>query len=231
LFWRHKEEPVEKDRYESFLEDLSEGFAKEEHHDSILEGIEAEEQDEIPPWVRIRQVREEKGLSVEDLSSRTGLSKGLLSDIEAGEIQPPLGAVIKIAKALDMHMGFLLSGKEDKPYTIVRAEKGKEVARHSSQKQKAYGYTYISLALHKKDRHMEPFIVNLTPSQIEEERSSHDGQEFIYVLEGEMGVYLENEYFVLKPGDAIYYDSTTPHLVKCHGSSPTKILAVLYAER
>ena len=77
---------------------------------------------------------------------------------------------------------------------------------------------------------MEPLIVKLEPSDIEEERSTHDGQEFIYVLEGTMEVRLEEDVHLLEPGDAIYYDSTVPHLVKCHGKNTTKILAVLYTD-
>jgi quercetin dioxygenase-like cupin family protein len=65
----------------------------------------------------------------------------------------------------------------------------------------------------------------------EEERSTHDGQEFIFVLRGKMEVRLGEEIHVLEPGDSIYYDSTVPHLVKSHGGEATKILAVLYAER
>ncbi|HIC85221.1 MAG TPA: cupin domain-containing protein, partial [Desulfobacterales bacterium] len=75
------------------------------------------------------------------------------------------------------------------------------------------------------------FLVTLVPSDTEEERSSHDGQEFIYVLEGTMEVRLGDEVYLLSPGDSIYYDSTVPHLVKCHGADKTKILAVLYTER
>ena len=74
-------------------------------------------------------------------------------------------------------------------------------------------------------------MVTLEPAVTEEERSTHDGQEFIYVLEGTMEVRLEKEIHILEPGDAIYYDSTVPHLVKCHGEKNTKILAVLYSER
>ena len=78
---------------------------------------------------------------------------------------------------------------------------------------------------------MEPFLVTLEPSVTEEERSAHAGQEFIFVLQGKMEVRLEEEVHILLPGDAIYYDSTVPHLVKCHGPETTKILAVLYAEK
>ena len=76
---------------------------------------------------------------------------------------------------------------------------------------------------------MEPFLVTLEPSEAEEERSTHDGQEFIFVLHGEMEVRLGEEILILEPGDSIYYDSTVPHLVKCHGKEATKILAVLHS--
>jgi quercetin dioxygenase-like cupin family protein len=105
------------------------------------------------------------------------------------------------------------------------------ISRYDSRKGKQYGYEYESLAPHKKDRHMEPFLVTLEPAETEEERSTHDGQEFIFVLSGKMEVRLGEEVHILEPGDAIYYDSTVPHLVKCHGGETTKILAVLYAEK
>ena len=78
---------------------------------------------------------------------------------------------------------------------------------------------------------MEPFLVTLEYAETELERSTHDGQEFIFVLQGKMEVRLGDEIHLLEPGDAIYYDSTVPHLVKCHGEKTTKILAVLYTER
>ena len=78
---------------------------------------------------------------------------------------------------------------------------------------------------------MEPFMITLAPAGTEEERSTHDGQEFIYVLEGGVEVRLGGEVHILEPGDAIYYDSTAPHLVKCRGDEPARILAVLYVEK
>jgi len=74
---------------------------------------------------------------------------------------------------------------------------------------------------------MEPFIVTLMPTEAEE-FSSHDGQEFLFVLEGEMKVQVGDKVEFLKPGDAVYYDSTQPHLVKSATNTKTRILAVLY---
>jgi len=128
-------------------------------------------------------------------------------------------------------MGYFISGEQNSPYTIVRSEDRKVVSRYDSKKGEQYGYEYRSLAPHKKDRHMEPFLVTLSPSVTETERSSHDGQEFIYVIRGSMEVRLGDEVHVLNPKECIYYDSTVPHLVKCHGDEETKILAVLYTEK
>ena len=179
---------------------------------------------------RVKRVRKDRDLTLRDISQRTDLDVAFLEQIENGSVAPPLGTVIKLAKALDLKMGYFISGDEDRPYTIVRKNDGKVVSRYNSKKGKYYGYGYESLAPHKKDRHMEPFLVSLEPSESDEERSTHDGQEFIYVLEGAMEVRLGEEVYVLEPGDSIYYDSTVPHLVKNHGKDVTRILAVLYSE-
>ncbi|UCD22775.1 MAG: cupin domain-containing protein, partial [Chloroflexota bacterium] len=83
------------------------------------------------------------------------------------------------------------------------------------------------LAPEKADRLMEPFIVTLVPTD-KEEFSTHAGQEFLYVLAGEMKVQVGDRVEFLKPGDAAYYDSNQPHLVRCAGATVTKVLAVLY---
>jgi transcriptional regulator with XRE-family HTH domain len=179
---------------------------------------------------RVRRVREEKGLTREDISQRTGLDADYLSQIEAESVSPPLGALIRIAKALDMKLGRFISTGEVKPYTVVRRNERRVVSRYTSAQGDQYGYTYESLAPDKKDRHMEPFMETLLPSGAKTELSSHGGQEFIYVVEGDMEVTLDDYTDVLHPGDSIYYDSSVPHLVRCHGDKETVILAVLYTK-
>lgn len=192
------------------------------------EHIEVGEEIPADMGMRFKEARESRGLSIFDIYLRTNIDVEQLSQIEEGTIIPPLGTVIKLSKALDIKIGYLVSGVEEKPYTIVRKDDRKVISRYDSSKEKRYGYGYESLAPHKTDRHMEPFLVTLEPSETEHERSTHDGQEFIFVLQGEMEVRLEDEIHILEPGDSIYYDSTVPHLVKCHSKEPTKILAVLY---
>ncbi|MCJ7596668.1 MAG: XRE family transcriptional regulator [Desulfobacterales bacterium] len=219
--------------YDDFLKDLSQ-FASRDEEKAFIDSIGAETPKEdfiVKVGERVKSVREKRGLSLEDICQRTGLTMEVLSQIEEGEIAPPLGMVIKLAKALEMKMGYFISGDEERAYTIVRRGDRKVVSRYDSKKGKQYGYEFESLAPHKKDRHMEPFLVTLEPADTEEERSTHDGQEFIFVLKGKMEVRLGEEIHILDPGDAIYYDSVVPHLVKCHGTEVTKILAVLYAEK
>ena len=229
-----REKRGKKDRYEDFLSEISNQLFRKDQERDFLDSISHEIPEKdilVNVGERVRKVRERRGLSLRDISQRTDIDISMLSRIEEGVVTPPLGTVIRLAKALEMKMGYFISGEENKAYTIVRRDDRRVVARYNSKKGKQYGYEYESLAPHKKDRHMEPFLVTLEPAETEEERSTHDGQEFIFVLQGRMEVRLGREIHILEPGDAIYYDSTVPHLVKCHGEENTKILAVLYAEK
>jgi quercetin dioxygenase-like cupin family protein len=178
--------------------------------------------------MRVKKARESHGLSVFDVYLRTDINVELLSQIEEGKVVPPLGVIVKLANAFDLKMGYFISGEEEKAYTIVRRDDREVTSRYDSSKEKHHGYAYEHLAPHKTDRYMEPFLVSLEPSETQEERSTHDGQEFIFVVQGEMEVRLGEEIHILQPGDSIYYDSTVPHLVKCHGKETAKILAVIY---
>jgi quercetin dioxygenase-like cupin family protein len=177
---------------------------------------------------RIREAREMRGLTLEDLSSRSGISVDGLERVEANRAIPPLGQLVRLGKALEMKMGYFLSAGVDRPMCVVRADSRQRVARHGEQRSEQYGYVYESLAAEKANRLMEPFLVTLTPTEFGE-FSSHDGQEFLFVLEGEIRAQVGKQVEVLRPGDSIYYDSTQPHLVKCFGDKPAKILAVIHA--
>lgn len=219
--------------YDDFLVHVSQ-FTSRDEENAFMESIGQETPQEdlqVNVGERVKRAREKRGLSLLDISRRTGIEVTLLSEIEEGQSAPPLGTIIKLAKALEMKMGYFISGDELRPFTIVRRGDRKVVSRYDSKRDTHYGYGYESLAPYKKDRHMEPFLVTLQPAITEEERSTHDGQEFIFVLTGSMEVRLGEEIHVLEPGDAIYYDSTVPHLVKCHGQETTRILAVLYTEK
>ncbi len=190
---------------------------------------EEKKSQELRVGERIRELRENKGLSLQDMASRTGYSSALLSQVENHFISPPLGGLIKIAKALEVKVGTFFGDEPRESYAIVRKDERKHVSRFASKEGVSYGYSYESLGFDKKDRQMEPFLVTLEPATVKSEKlSSHDGEEFIFILEGEMEAILGDHKDVLHPGDCIYYDSAIPHKVQCHGEMPTKILAVLW---
>ncbi len=191
---------------------------------------EAKGVEEIHVGEKLKALREQKGFSLKDLADLTGFSTALLSQMENHLVSPSLGTMIKLAKALEVKVGDFLGETEGEPFAIVRKDERKTVSRFASKEGVKYGYSYESLGFEKKNRHMEPFIVTLEPATVKTSKTSaHDGEEFIFVLEGAMEVVLGNHTDVLYPGDSIYYDSSIPHRVQCHQDRVTKILAVLYA--
>lgn len=175
---------------------------------------------------RIRKIREEKGLSLGEMSNLTGFDVELLSSIETSKVQPQLGTIIKLSKALDSAFGRIVSGVGDKLYSITRKNERKIVSRSTSRKGKKQVYTYKSLAPEVKGRHMEALIVQLEENP-DQKMSVHEGEEFIYVLDGVVALKIGEDGFDLEPGDSVYYLSTTPHLIASKSGMAT-ILAVLY---
>ena len=89
--------------------------------------------------------------------------------------------------------------------------------------------SYQSLSNGKTGRNMEPFMINIAPKQdIDFVMSSHEGEEFILVLEGGIEINYGEEVYNLNTGDSIYYDSIVPHLVRGKDEKGAKIVAVIY---
>ena len=175
---------------------------------------------------RIRQLREERGISLDDLSSLTGFTVERLQDIESGKESPQLGMVMKLSKALDSAVGRLVSGMGTKLYSVTRKNERKQVSRSASKTGKGNVYSYMSLAPEVQGRHMEALIVQLEKNE-ENEISVHNGEEFIFVLEGTANLTIAKDSYDLEPGDSAYYLSTTPHYLTAKTDKAT-ILAVLY---
>ncbi len=123
----------------------------------ISSGIPAEEKENLGD--RIRRAREMRGLALQDLSSRTGISVETLERVEANQMIPPLGELIKLGKAMEMKMGYFISPGVDKAMTVVRSECRPVVSRFGKKRSEEYGYFYESLAPEKANRLMEPFLL------------------------------------------------------------------------
>lgn len=168
--------------------------------------------DQIKTIKIIQEIREKKGLSIGSMAKKTGLSPDHLIKIEEGKIVPALGVLIKISKALEVKMGAIMGEEPIQSFMIVRKDEMGKHLHHVSKESLGYDYSYIALGHEKKDRRMEPFLVTLEPGTTESEKVSvHEGEEFIYVLEGELEISLDQNKEILLPGDSIYYDGSIPH--------------------
>ena len=187
---------------------------------------------------KTKDIREDKGWSLENLAIRTGLTSSEISQIENQMVSPSLGTLIKLAGALGVSLShfFTEDSKEPfclvrtkEPFCLVRTEERKVVSRFASTKGKSHGYSYESLGYGKKDGKMEPFMVTLNPPDVSGvDPNCHTGEEFIFVLEGEVEVRLGDHTDVLRPGDSIYYNADIPHVVARLGDKEAKILAVIW---
>jgi transcriptional regulator with XRE-family HTH domain len=175
---------------------------------------------------RVSRLRAAKGLTLEQMAKLTGFEETFLADIEANKVQPQLGTVIKLSKVLDSALGQLVSGRGDKLYTITRKDERKTVSRSTSKTGQKQVYLYKDLAPEVKGRHMEALMVQLEENP-EGELSVHEGEEFIYVMEGVVSLDIADDHHELNPGDSAYYPSTTPHLIAAKKKQAT-ILAVIY---
>lgn len=179
---------------------------------------------------KIRELRESRKMSLQDLADNSGYSSALLSQFENHMVSPPLGALVKLSRALGVNVAdFLGDSREQHPFVLVRGEEHDVVSSVSSKEGVNLGYRYESLGFGMSEHSMEPFIVTLEPVPIREKHLSvHEGEEFIYVLDGRMKVQLGEDTEVLEPGDSIYFKCTIPHHVTCEGGEPARILAVIY---
>jgi len=180
---------------------------------------------------KVRQLREEQQLSVEALAKQSQVSASLIEQVEEGKTLPSLAPLMKIARGLGVRLGTFLDDEAYSGPVVVRGGNADEVVRFSGSE--PYGQNaldFYSLASHKKDRHMEPFIVTVRPGKEHAPHlSSHEGEEFIYVLKGSIQVSYGKECHTVNEGDSIYYDSIVPHEVCANGTEEARLLAVVFA--
>jgi len=181
---------------------------------------------------KIKGIRETKNLSIEEVSERSGLSAEQINSIENDQHLPSLGPLIKIARALGVRLGTFLDDNDELGPVVCRAAEREEDHSISFSNGTAIArknMEYHSLAKQKAGRHMEPFIIDIQPNEEQTfTLSAHEGEEFIYCMEGQIEIAYGKEKYVLNEGDSIYYDSIVKHHVHGAPGKSAKILAVVY---
>ncbi|SEF98209.1 MULTISPECIES: helix-turn-helix domain-containing protein [Parabacteroides] len=182
---------------------------------------------------KIQSIRESKQLSIEEVAERSGLKVEQIERIESNIDFPSLAPLIKIARVFGVRLGTFLDDQSELGPVICRKKDSNETnsigfTNNASMERKHM--EYHSLSQDKSGRHMEPFLIDIAPSEegVDFVLSTHEGEEFIYVLDGIVEINYGKNTFVLEEGDSIYYDSIVAHHVHAGTDSTARILGVVY---
>jgi transcriptional regulator with XRE-family HTH domain len=179
---------------------------------------------------RISELRARLDMTLDQLSSLTGFTKGYLSKIENSKKVPPIGSLSRIARALKTDITRLLQAApppaDDHGFCVVRAAERRPVMRGGT----AFGYDYVSLADAKSDKKMEPFLFTF-PSEIDKYVFfEHEGEEFLFVLSGKVEWQAGGKKLILEPGDSIYFNARLPHRGRSLGGEASALVVVYSPE-
>ena len=180
---------------------------------------------------KIKSIRESRNLTIDEVSERSGVSKVQIERIEDDVEIPSLAPLIKIARVLGVRLGTFLDDQTELGPVVSRAKDLTDIntIRFTNDSTVSHKHMeYHSLSQDKAGRHMEPFLIDVASGQTDFTLSSHEGEEFIYVLEGAIEVVYGKEKYALEAGDSIYYDSIVAHHVHARNGNPARIIGVVY---
>ncbi len=170
---------------------------------------------------KLRRLREDNNMSVSDISSQSGVHPSQIESIEKGELIPSVATLVKLSRSLGVRLGTFLDGMESTEPAVT--QNGSQAPRPTINLAEGKGsdmehLKFYALAQNKADRNMEPFIVNVEYTVPDAKPSNHEGEEFLYVLNGDVELAYGQEKYPLHPGDSIYFDSIVPHSLVEHGA-------------
>lgn len=179
---------------------------------------------------KIKNYREFKQITRAELAINANLDEKQLEYIEEKGYVPSLGHLIKITRALGVRIGTFLDDQDNIGPVVVKAGLGNSALSFSTKDDSTREHlNFYSLAQDKTGRHMEPFMIDIEPSTHSDYKlSSHEGEEFIYVLQGKVEINYGKEVYQLSEGDSIYLDSIVSHNVHAPANQKAKILGVVY---
>ncbi|HPC85637.1 MAG TPA: XRE family transcriptional regulator [Smithellaceae bacterium] len=174
---------------------------------------------------RIKSLRNEKRVTLEELAAQTGFTKGYLSKVEKSEKAPPVSTLGIIARALSVNISTLL-GEDTTTSSICLVKKSErsQIRRTGT----SVGYSYEAVAHKFKNKLMEPFVLTLPVHAKRRVLYQHEGQEILFVLEGTMRFHHGAEEIIAEEGDCVYFDSGIPHFGESVGDNAVKCFMVIF---
>ena len=179
---------------------------------------------------KIKTFREFRQITREELALKSNLDPKQLEQIEVKGKVPTLGHLIKITRALCVRLGTFLDDYGQEGPVLVKAGEEKKGTSFSTKDESTRQHlNFYSLAPEKSGRHMEPFLIEIEPGKESDYKlSSHEGEEFLYVLSGEVEINYGKDTYNLNEGDSIYLDSIVGHNIHAAGNKTAKVIGVIY---
>lgn len=154
---------------------------------------------------RIRRLRLRQKRTLDQIAQLAGCSKSLLSKIEGGKTSPPIATLTRIAAALGAKVSDIVSEEGSSSTVFTPAKSGGPLTRTEK------GYEFALFAATRAEKRMQPFLFIAKKGKVKKGKLAHPGEEFIYVLEGEMKFQVNNIEYHLGPGDSLYFDAQDEH--------------------
>lgn len=174
---------------------------------------------------QIKKIRNENNLTLKQLSEKTNLSTGFLSQLERGLSNVAIDSLVNIANALDVTIQDLLNTnqiEQESESLIIRDFEKKVISINPTLHSYVLTHAVHDIPFLPREYHLLPNFAD----DIDLQTYSHEGTDWIYVLEGILSVTVDNQRFDLFPGDTITIDSTKPHNWQNRGSKTAKFLAI-----
>ena len=180
----------------------------------------------------VRAYRKKLGITVTDLAAATGISLGMLSKIENGNISPSLTTLQSLSRALGVPLtAFFRRYEEPRNAVFVKAGQGIELERRGTRA----GHQYNLLGHIDNNSSgviVEPYLITLTADSDVFPTFQHEGMEFLYMLEGEVVYRHGDQLFPMQPGDSLFFDADAPHGPEVLVKLPSKYLSIIsYPQR
>jgi len=184
----------------------------------------------MKPGHVIKKRRQRMNMTLEELAAKTGLSVGYISKLERSDKVPPFATLQKIAAVIEIDMAELLGishgTSEDEADKDIYIHRNDDSERRITENT---GYHTIPLVKGYKQRSIAPFLIYLFPGESEE--FTHDAEEFMFVVSGEVTLKYKGEAHLLSAGDSAYIDSRKPHQFINTGKEKAVILTTNYMYR
>ncbi len=175
---------------------------------------------------RIKKLREAQDMTLAQVCKLTGIDEEKLRAYEDGSVVPSIGVVIQLSRVLGSKMEGLLHGGGTVSENLTICRSGDSLGGDQGDTEQSYAYA--SLTRPGTAGHvMEPFLLSFDPKVAPGVPITHDGQEFVYIVEGVIELYYDGRNYRLERGDSVYLDSSHPHTFHGLGESVAKMLAVV----